>query len=136
MKEKKRTFRSSPVYKVTWSWKNWSCKMGRKKNFLPFKPIMRLKSADKVKKKKKDFVNFWRSKILLLVVWSLWLMSWLCNERRPFNMAIYCNPQCCVFRSICTEMYLLLSPLSWNNASRPCCHSPYIYNKPDIVKDK
>lgn len=55
---KKENFqvRRSPVYKgrVTWSWKNWSCKMGRKK-FLPFKPVMGLKSANKIKKL---FVNF------------------------------------------------------------------------------
>ena len=33
-------------------------------------------------------------------------------------------------------MYPLLSPLVWNNASRPYCSSPYTCRKPDVLKDK
>ena len=62
-------FRRSLVYKDT----------DTQKKFLLFKPVMGLKSINKIKK---HFIYFWRSKILLLVVWSPWLISWLCYKKK------------------------------------------------------
>lgn len=33
-------------------------------------------------------------------------------------------------------MYPVLSPLIWNNASRPYYGASYKYKKPDIIQDK